>query len=347
MEIILYDSNMMRQGVVENHTSLLWTRKYYEPGSFELHAPLTNDNVRLLSKGNIVSKSSSNEAGVIESLTFTESHDEKSIVVSGRFLSSMLDRRLIKQTFSFSGKVEAAMRQLINYVTPIPHLVLGELKDYSDTVIFQATMKELLSIMVKLSKSSGIGFRVVPNFSSKQLSFEAYKGIDRSIGQSLNNRVIFSEQYANLDHVVYSWNNQLLKNYAVIGGEGEGSQRIYVTIGSQQEPDLRETFVDAREIRSDDFASQEEYLDALRQKGYESLEQNIEAESFDCITNPNANFVYKRDWDLGDIVTVNKENWGIQLDVRITEVQEIYENGGMTVVPTLGFALPDTVDWSE
>ena len=47
------------------------------------------------------------------------------------------------------------------------------------------------------------------------------------------------------------------------------------------------------------------------------------------------------------MLTVNKKAWGIKMDKRITEVQEIYENGGLSVVPTFGDPLPDTVDLSD
>lgn len=347
MEIVLYNSDLQRQGIVENQSSLIWTRKYFESGNFELHAPLTNENVRLLAKENIVTKQDSIEAGIIEDISYIDSYDEKKIVASGRFMSSLLDRRLIKQTFSYSGKTEIAMRNLINYVVAIPRLTLGTIKGFDQTVIFQATMKELLSILIKLSKSSGIGFRIIPNLVDKTLIFDTYMGVDRSVTQSTNNKVIFSERFANLDQVVYSWNNQLLKSYAVVGGEGEGQDRVYVYVGGGTGLNLREVFVDARDVRSDDFATNVQYLDALRQRGYEALKKDIEAESFDCTTNPNANFKYKQDYDLGDIVTVRKDSWGIELDLRITEVQEIYENGGMTVVPTLGNSLPDTVEWGD
>lgn len=32
---------------------------------------------------------------------------------------------------------------------------------------------------------------------------------------------------------------------------------------------------------------------------------------------------------------------------RITELQEVYEYGGMYVVPTMGDALPEKIDWSD
>lgn len=53
MEVRIYDRDLNFKGVIENHTSLIWTRKYYEPGNFEIHAPITEQNLRLLAKGNI------------------------------------------------------------------------------------------------------------------------------------------------------------------------------------------------------------------------------------------------------------------------------------------------------
>ena len=76
------------------------------------------------------------------------------------------------------------------------------------------------------------------------------------------------------------------------------------------------------------------------------LEHGI-VECLEAVTLPNVNFTYKTDYDLGDIVTVNKKAWGIMMDKRITEIQEVYENGGMTIVPTFGDPLPDTVDLTD
>lgn len=41
MEVRIYDRDLNFKGVIENHTSLIWTRKYYEPGNFEIHVPIT------------------------------------------------------------------------------------------------------------------------------------------------------------------------------------------------------------------------------------------------------------------------------------------------------------------
>ena len=104
--------------------------------------------------------------------------------------------------------------------------------------------------------------------------------------------------------------------------------------------------MDARDISSDGLTA-DQYNSALIQRGNEKLAENGIVECLEATTLPNVNFTYKKDYDLGDIVTVNKKAWGIEMDKRITEIQEIYENGGFTIVPTFGDPQPETVDLSD
>ena len=59
MEVRVYDSDLDLKGIIENQTSLIWTRKYNEAGEFELHVPITDDNRNLLRVGNIITKKGS------------------------------------------------------------------------------------------------------------------------------------------------------------------------------------------------------------------------------------------------------------------------------------------------
>ena len=343
MDLRLYDDEFNRVGVIENFYSLLWTRKYFEPGNFELYLPLTDVNITMLQPNYLIGKKDSVEAGIIESIEYKDGVDDKSLIVKGRFLSSLLDRRLIKDTYSFDGYAETAMYDLITECEPFPDLELAQSQGYTEEVTFQATMKNLLTVETKIAKSTNLGFRIVPDFKEKNLTFEVYKGLDRSTQQTTNPRVVFSEAYDNLNQADYMWNTQLAKTKAIIGGEGEGSERVYVEVGSGSGYALRELFVDAKDIRSEDFSTNAKYLDALKQRGYEKLKENTLVESFDYEII-NENFIYKTDYDLGDIVTINKKSWGMIRHDRITEIKEIYENGGMQVQLTLGTALPESLD---
>lgn len=345
MEIRVYNQEMDFQGVMENQTSLIWTRKYNEPGTVELYVPITRDNLKLTKKKNLIWMRGSEEAAVIEDRKLEESGEKKEITVKGRFLSSYMDRRLIKGTINYSGRVELAMRQLLSGVTPIPRVELGELRGFEEMVSFQTTYKNLLEYEQKLAKSAGLGFRFHPDFDAKVICFEVYKGADRTIKQGVNNRVIFSESYNNLNNTIYRENDQLYKNVAYVGGEGEGSGRTIVQVGNASGLDLREVFVDARDITKDNLTT-EQYRAALATRGEEYLAKNVISSSFECDTGADANFMYRVHYNLGDVVTVRKKSWGITEEKRITEVREVYEYGNRRIEPTFGDSLPETIDWS-
>lgn len=346
MEVRIYGQNLFRIGQIENQTSLIWTRKFYEPGTFELHAPITEENLSLLRYKNIIGKKGSEEAGIIEDIEKEESNIKNEITVKGRFLSSYMDRRLIKRTVNFSGYIETAMRQLYSGAVPIPLVELGNLNGFTEQAEFQVTMKNLLTYESKLSRAGAIGFRFRPDFTNHKIVFETYKGIDRTISQHNNNRVIFSEDYENLNNAIYKYNDQNLKTYAIVGGQGEGENRTYYELGSGQGYDLREVFVDAKDINPDGMTA-EQYKAALLQRAQEALNEYIVSESLECETEAAVNFAYKEDYDLGDIVTVRKKKWGLYMNQRITELSEVYEHGGMTVVPTFGDPLPEKIKWEE
>ncbi len=346
MEVRIYGRNLFRIGQIENQTSLIWTRKFYEPGTFELHAPITDENLYMLQEGNIIGKKGSDEAGIIEDIEKEESDIKNEITVKGRFLSSYMDRRLIKKTVNFSGYIEVAMRQLYSGCTPIPLVELGSLNGFTERAQFQVTMKNLLAYESKLSRAGAIGIRFRPDFVNHKIIFETYQGKDRTLSQHENNRVIFSENYNNLNNAIYKYNSQNLKTFAIVGGQGEGDARTYYELGGGEGYDLREVFVDAKDLNPEGMTAAQ-YKAALLQRAQETLNESIVSESLECETEAAINFTYKEDYDLGDIVTVRKKKWNLYMNQRITELSEVYEYGGMTVVPTFGDPLPEKIKWDE
>lgn len=347
MEIRFYDQDMDFIGVMENQTSLVWNRKFYESGKIRLITPLTQENLKLTELGNLVWKRGSNEAAVVEDRIIEETATRSQIEVNGRFISSYMDRRLIRPKVSFSGKVEVAMRQLLSNAETIPRVYLGALNDFTEVVSFQATYKNLLEYETKLAKCSNIGFRFKPDFNEKKIYFETYKGVNRSKSQGVNHRVIFSENYDNLNEMSLRENEQLMKNVVFIGGTGQNDERIYVYYGDATGLERREMFVDARDITWDEGMTEAQYKGKLLQRGREKNTAYQRVDTINCVTNANANFVYKTDYDLGDIVTVQKKDWGVAVDLRITEIEEIYERGVMKVSPVFGSTLPETIDWGD
>lgn len=348
MELRIYSPTMDLLGIIENQTSLLWHRAYSSSGTFEAHFPLTEDNTNLLKLGNLITYRGAGEAGVIEDMRLSMSSDTHEISVSGRFLTSYLDRRIIHGTLNFSGTIENAMRRLITDMVAIPQLELGSSNGFIERVEFQATYKNILSYETKLAEAGAYGYRIRPDFTAKKMFFEVYKGENHSIAQNDRNHVEFSERYNNIERVEYTENNQLYSNVAYVLGEGEGSARKLVITGDNSLTGLerRELYVDARDLQSDKL-TESEYLAVLKTRGDEKLNEAVFARYMECEVIPVGNFEYKRDYTLGDIVTVQLKKYGLRQDLRISELTEIYEDGRMNVQPTFGTPLPIKIDWSD
>lgn len=350
MNIKFYSPQLEYLGDVENQRSLIWTRRYYESGEFNLVMPITPDNVALSKRGNIVWMTGAKDAGLIENVELAEQNGDALLTVSGRFLTAYLDRRVIKGTpYTFSGTAEDGMRAIVSNMTPIPNVVLGTRQGYTQTVEFQATYKNVLTYEAKLGQKAGLGFRMRPDFVNKQLIFEVYEGLDRSAAQDDRSRVIFSERYDNLTGAVYQENEQLYKNVAYVGGEGEASARTYVTVGDTEATGLEryEAFFNGGTVEHPEDMTEATYLAHLRTYGLQRLEECGLAASLTCSTEADLNFRYLTDYDVGDIVTVRKQSWGMETDLRITQIDEVYENGARRITPTLGTSLPLTVDLSD
>lgn len=74
------------------------------------------------------------------------------------------------------------------------------------------------------------------------------------------------------------------------------------------------------------------YLPYLLTRGYEKLKEYGGVISFEGIIEPNVTFIYKKDYFLGDQVLIRNE-YGIEVKVRIVEVMEVYDTNGYRIEP--------------
>lgn len=349
MELYIYSTAIELQGVIDGYSSLRWRRRFFEPGEFELHCPATGANIVLLQEGNIIHRLDRSEAGIIEGITITAADNGgEEITATGRMGSSMLDRRIITPTINFSGTVENAMRKVVsdNAVTvrPLPLLTLGDAVVLTPTCSFQATGKNVLAACEALGKAAPLGFRVRLDVLNKQWIFEAYNGTDRTVTQTARPYVLFSDEFWNISGPAYAMDTTGYSNYAYVAGQDAADNRIVAEVDQTNGKPRRELWVDARDLRQGDL-SDADYRAQLTQRGIEKLADAVKSESFSADAVDTANFAYLTDWDLGDIVSFEK--WGLRLDQRVTEVEEVYENGTETVTPTCGTPLPETLDLGD
>jgi len=78
----------------------------------------------------------------------------------------------------------------------------------------------------------------------------------------------------------------------------------------------------------------------LLSRGYEDLAEYGAVTSFNGTVEPNTTFIFKVDYFLGDIVTVENE-YGITVAARIVEVVEVSDDNGYYVEPKFEYIQED------
>ena len=332
MELYIFDRSRTLLGVVEAFEYLRWTRRYSYCGSFELKAIATSQNVELLKIGHYLWKSDDEEAGLIEFHELSAPNREM-IVVSGRFATSMLARRIVWGTETLTGDMSACVGQLLtnhiinpsDIIRKIPGITF-ESPTLGISVRTQASFHNLLDLIAALCDAGEVGIKTIFDPNGGPLRVCLYKG---DVTQA-----VFSKEYENVIDQIYTQSLLDYANTALIGGEGEGSERIFEKITGGSGEDRYEIFVDARDLQEADFGA--EYAAALLFRGEGKLSERDRVNSFDASVNPYGNLIYKQDYDLGSVVRVLSPRWNLNMTARITEVEESYDTDGRSLRVVFG-----------
>jgi len=250
------------------------------------------------------------------------------------------------------------MRDLVNKfaIAPtnkkIPYLELGILNGFAETFECYTNYENMHDYLSALARVSNIGFRVRFDSENLKLIFETYQGTDRSINQTVNPQVIFSQEYDNLSACEYTKDTTTEINVVIARYSGTMGE-VTVEVGTATGFERKEKYVEGDCVTTThffqdsngDFQSFEVINVAETEKALTALaEQSLleEVENFEGEIDFEQG--YKTDYDLGDIVTIVNDRWGKNISTRIYEVQEVYDENGIKVIPIFGVPSPTLSD---
>lgn len=347
-DVYVLDKDYQIMGLIDDFITLIWARKYYDTGSFELHAGASH--VALLQAGSYIYPSGSQDTGIIEEFGYT-SDDVfgKKVVVKGRFLKAMLADRVIDSTQKFTNiPAGTIIKQLVNTycIHPadasrkIPKLELADTAVIGETITTQITGESLLDAIERICLEQQIATHIRYDFINDRLLFTVWQGLDRTQSQSDNTFAAFNEEFDNIAAVDYTKEHGY-KNYAYVAGAGEGAARIIEIVDLiQPGEDRRELYIDARDLQNIDNQGnpipEATYRQTLRRRGLEKLAEYQPKETIETKIDPYSSLQYGRDYDLGDLVTFIDNAIGIMAQQRITEVCEYIESGELRIDVVFG-----------
>ena len=347
-------------GEVNQYESLIWPDKFNGFGTFELWAPITDENSQYFKKGNILWCGGDNAAVVEIVKSEIDEIGTKTYNVKGRTLEMLLTTRIIWGTYNAVNKdASTAMYEIVNQncVNPsnanrkIPYLKLAEDLKFGGKITYQKTGGEVYDSLSTIASTYDLGFNVLFKPKTKELIFEVVEGVDRTVEQSTNDPVEFSTELEDLLSSSYYTNDQDVKNVAFVQGEGSGSSRKSVTSGEADSKGFgrRELYVDARDLQStsvdengeEQNLSPTEYTQVLTQRGDDKLSECKTTETFEAQIRVFGDVQYEFgvDYKKGDKVTVRDEQLNVVVSARITEVQEEFDDE-YALVLTFGYSYP-------
>ena len=303
-------------------------------------------------------------AGIIEqvqcSMSETGSSDEV-VTVTGRSGGSFEHRLAVAGTATDTGydtQTGAAETLLRHYVDVncinaldgagdaastriIPQLVLADTdEERGVTCTYSARYETIAEILETICNASGLGWEIVFDRDSSQFVFTVISGTDHS--EHSVNPVIFKLELNNLKTIDYQSSQIDTKTFVYVGGSGEDASRViqevYLTDDEPSGFARHESFVSASNTADSDELVTVGESELRERSGELSLSAEIDL-----------NFAaqqYLRDYDLGDVVTVQYTGVA-SVDVRIIGIVDEIVGGGRgdprTITAKLGTEPQDII----
>lgn len=304
-------------GEIDDYTSFIITRNYNDTGDFSLRINFNKNNTEYLVKNNIlIIDNNGNKAGIIKHREI--SLDEKGnevIDVKGFTLDVVLNQRIAvlppnEEEVIFSGRSGELIENLVdeNLIHAkdmdrnISNLII-DTKLIGNNIVWKLEPRKVNDIISEVSKVDGLGYRITVDTEKKLLVFNLYQGAGKT--------VIFSPVFNNISNMKYTDNSIEEKNVVYID-----INNIMTPYGDSSGLDRQETYLEYGELKD---------TETIEEVGRHELSRYPKVESVEADIMPYNSFIYEKDYDLGDIVTVENRKWNIQQSLRITSIQEVYE----------------------
>lgn len=367
------------EGIITNFESLIIVRNFYECGTFELTINKNKANTNKLIKDNMLIVNKNDEkVFVIDKVVETTVKNSKTLKVTGNCIKGITKRRIVA-TNGYDRVAETEAENIHKHYiknhlvesyyddirTPerdIPWLKIAPTQNRGIKTVWQARLTNLHDEEKHISQDTGLGWKIYLDRNNKCFWFDSVKGVDRTINQveSPNTHeflsamtheelqqytneqlkgtikhpyIIFSEKKKNLLEAKVTDDNTNYKNVAYVAGKGENEDRLITVLGVAEGFSRREVLVDLNNIEDPDELNQEgqKKLDTYK------IVQSIEGKVYEI-----PNMQYEKDWDLGDLVTIESNE--IYEDKRIIQVKEIYERNNIKVEVGFGDKMPSLVE---
>lgn len=348
----------MEQGeIVNGFKSKMWIERYRDAGEFTLVASIDSGVREKLPLGSFISHVDTKEIMIVENHEISDNRGkETDIKITGRGFESFLENRIISSNRYFpnnGGTIDytitanytwyQAQFLLQDHVIPsylldpndgLPFLdIINEVTGSADFVERSVQRGEnLYSSLLSLLAINNLGIKILrPGIYGGNTSLLIHTGVDRSAS------IVYSYDTGEIESADYLWSMKKLKNSALVSGKWV---EVRVDDPGKVQYDRRMMYVNASDI-DDIFTAPPETTDLItvigkmEQRGFSALAAQKELVLVKAeVSKENTKAIYRRDFDVGDLITVNGD-YNQASKMRVNEFVEIEDGTGSSAYPTL------------
>ena len=384
--ITILDDTMCIVGILRKYEYSQYEFKAREIGKFTINAMFDKENLYLMDKTkNYYVLLDYDVFGIIESVKReSDSETSKVFTIKGSLALKLLEYRVIEGQVTFKGKSYKYIEELVkqnlimsddsnrNIALAVEFEDEERLKQICSTVDKQVTGGSLWDEISEIVEADKLRITLKPNIvvidTEHPQNIDGWTliigaGEDRTRHRANNavSTVMFSQSLSNIANTDYIVDRSKLRNTVYIAGEGEGTDRKWynidvnsdITFGERKGWNRKELWVDARDIQSEQDnkkLTDAEYEELMKQRADEKAKDNDLSEEYKAtVTDITKQYTYKKDYNIGDFVTIADEEIGMEIDAQITNVIVTRQNDRdiIDIEFTYGSRIKDVIAESE
>lgn len=326
---------------VDDMQYLRFERSYVGIGTWDLQIKMTSKYIPRIREANMI-RLGPRRAGVITSRLCEDNDEFFGMTYSGVELKGLTAKRIVLPPTgsayqSYSGVApEYAMEQLLlaQLLSPTNanRKIWGSVNPYTpgaESIKYEGRFGQLAEDMVSIAETNQVGW--FADIDRRVIKWGMYRGVDRRVSAIGASTLLLSASRDNVGSREYAEQFNV-PTTAIVAGQGEGVDRAIATVNDNVSGlDRNEIFVDARDVVN---------AADLPQRGIDKLadEGDDFAYSFG-MQNAAIDAYFGGGFDIGDLCTVRDLDflYGVDLDARLSSVEEVYEDDIRRVEATVGY----------
>jgi len=349
LPVRIFDQSINLIGEVDDYESFFFERSWYKIGAFEITINRYKLYASAFQKGRfILAGNNLDSVGIITSIKYSVGEGGKgseTVTASGYQLKHLYTWRIVyppagQARYTETNVAETVVKNLLKAqigstaaaARKFTLLSINSDSGRGISYIISARYSNLAAELEDLAWATQISTTLTLDLTNKLLVSDIAQGIDRTAGQSVNGRAIFSPDYDTISggEVVHS--EVAYRSIMIVGGQGIGTSRTIQNTYSGSEPTnlaRREQWIDARDLSSGTD---------LTARGVAKLAEYGNQDYLSVTALPYSSLVYRTHYDLGDLVTLSIA--GESTDARISTARESWSHNVYNLELTFGRPFP-------